>query len=70
VLRVTTLYAAAAAATAKYYGRYLALASGEVPGVRTGDQAAGLGLSGDVTVEALELLLEGGWPNTAGLLSA
>ena len=59
MLRVTTLYAASAAATAKYYGRYLALAPGEVPGVWTGDQAAGLGLSGDVTVEALELLLEG-----------
>jgi len=35
-LRVTTLYAASAAATAKYYGRYLALAPGEVPGVWTG----------------------------------
>jgi hypothetical protein len=54
VLRVTTLYAASAAATAKYYGRYLALAPGEVPGVWTGGQAAALGLTGDVTVEGLE----------------
>jgi hypothetical protein len=35
VLRVTTLYAASAAATPAYYGRYLALAPGEVPGVWT-----------------------------------
>ena len=49
VLRVTTFYAASAAATAAYYTRYLAEAPGEVPGVWTGDQAAGLGLSGDVS---------------------
>ena len=59
MLRVTTLYAASAAATAAYYTRYLAEAPGEVPGVWTGDQAAALGLSGEVSGEALELLLEG-----------
>lgn len=32
---------------------------GEVPGVWTGGQAAALGLSGEVSGEALELLLEG-----------
>ena len=68
MLRVTTLYAASAAATAEYYTRYLALAPGEVPGVWTGDQAAALGLSGDVTVEALELLLEGRDPTSGSPL--
>jgi conjugative relaxase-like TrwC/TraI family protein len=59
VLRVTTLYASSAAATAKYYAQYLARAPGEVDGVWTGAQADALGLSGSVGVEALELLLEG-----------
>jgi conjugative relaxase-like TrwC/TraI family protein len=59
MLRVTTLYASSAAATANYYARYLARAPGEVDGVWTGDQADALGLSGSVSVEALELLLEG-----------
>ena len=59
MLRVTTLYASSAAATAKYYARYLARAPGEVDGVWTGTQADALGLSGSVSVEALELLLEG-----------
>jgi hypothetical protein len=34
MLRVTTLYASSAAATAKYYAQYLARAPGEVDGVR------------------------------------
>ena len=59
MLRVTTLYASSAAATASYYTRYLARAPGEVDGVWTGTQADALGLSGSVSVEALELLLEG-----------
>ncbi len=59
MLRVTTLYASSATATAKYYTRYLARAPGEVDGVWTGNQADSLGLSGSVSVEALELLLEG-----------
>ena len=46
MLRVTTLYASSAAATAAYYTQYLAQAPGEVPGVWSGRQAAGLGLVG------------------------
>ncbi len=57
MLRVTTLHASSAAATAAYYAQYLTAAPGEVPGVWSGRQAAGLGLSGTVDVEALELLL-------------
>ncbi len=59
MLRVTTLYASSAAATAKYYAQYLARAPGEVDGVWTGTQADALGLRGSVNVDALELLLEG-----------
>ena len=59
MLRVTTLYTSSAAATANYYPRYLARAPGEVDGVWTGRQADALGLSGSVSGEALELLLEG-----------
>ena len=44
MLRVTTLYAATASATALYYTRYLTQADGEEPGIWTGRQAAGLGL--------------------------
>ncbi|MBA3289469.1 MAG: relaxase domain-containing protein [Acidimicrobiia bacterium] len=56
---MTTLFASSAAATAAYYAHYLTAAPGEVPGVWSGRQAAGLGLSGTVGVEALELLLSG-----------
>jgi conjugative relaxase-like TrwC/TraI family protein len=59
VLRVTTLYASSAVATANYYTRYLARAPGEVDGVWTGKQANALGLSGSVSGDGLELLLEG-----------
>ena len=59
MLRVTTLYAGSAAATAKYYTKYLTQAPGEQPGVWRGAQAAGLGLSGEVSTDALELLLSG-----------
>ena len=59
MLRVTTLYASTAAATANYYTQYLTQAPGEVAGVWTGDQAAALGLSGSVTAESLRALLEG-----------
>ena len=59
MLRVTTLHAASAAATARYYAEYLTAAPGEVPGVWCGRQADGLGLSGDVSVEQLEALLSG-----------
>ena len=59
MLRVTTLHASSAAASAAYYAQYLTQAPGEEPGVWTGRQAAGLGLSGVVSVEALQALLEG-----------
>jgi hypothetical protein len=68
VLRVTTLYASSAVATATYYTRYLAEAPGEVPGVWTGGQAAALGLSRDVSGNALELLLEGRDPTSGSPL--
>ena len=64
MLRVTTLYAGSAAATAKYYTRYLTQAPGEQPGRWTGAQAAGLGLAGEVSTDALELLLSGRDPLT------
>lgn len=59
MLRVTTLHASSSVATAAYYAQYLAAAPGEVPGVWCGRQATGLGLSGTVGVEELEMLLTG-----------
>jgi hypothetical protein len=59
MLRVTTLHASSAAATARYYAEYLTAAPGEVPGMWAGRQADGLGLTGDVTVEQLEATLLG-----------
>jgi conjugative relaxase-like TrwC/TraI family protein len=64
MLRVTTLYAGAAAATARYYTKYLMQAPGEEPGVWSGAQAAGLGLAGEVSTDALEQLLTGCDPLT------
>ncbi|MAT07043.1 MAG: hypothetical protein CL424_18570 [Acidimicrobiaceae bacterium] len=64
MLRVTTLYASSAAATAQYYTRYLTKVDGEEPGRWTGHQAGLLGLSGEVTTEQLEALLEGRDPTT------
>ena len=54
MLRVTTLYAASATATARYYTRYLAQAPGEEPGRWMGRQAEELGLSGEVDGDAME----------------
>ena len=68
MLRVTTLYAGSAAATAKYYTKYLTQAPGEQPGHWTGAQAAGLGLAGEVSTDALELLLSGRDPVTGSTL--
>jgi conjugative relaxase-like TrwC/TraI family protein len=59
MLRVTTLYASSAVATAAYYTRYLAGAPGEQPGVWCGQQATALGLSGRVSAGDLQALLEG-----------
>src|SRR5207344_1951713 len=64
MLRVTTLYASSASATALYYTRYLAASPGEEPGVWCGDQAIGLGLSGRVDVDDLRTLLEGRDPSS------
>ena len=64
MLRVTTLHASSAAATAAYYAQYLTAAPGEVPGVWSGRQAAGLGLSGAVDAATLELLLSGRDPTS------
>jgi conjugative relaxase-like TrwC/TraI family protein len=63
MLRVTTLYASSAAATAAYYTRYLADAPGEEPGRWLGCQADGLGLAGRVEADDLQLLLEGRHPS-------
>ena len=68
MLRVTTLYARSAAATARYYTRYLTQADGELPGRWTGRQADLIGLSGEVTTEALETLLEGRDPTSGSPL--
>ena len=58
MLRVTTIYASGAAASAEYYANYLAQAPGEVPGVWAGTQAADFGLDGDVSQDDLLALLE------------
>ncbi len=68
MIRVTTLFASGAGASAAYYTGYLTKADGELPGVWAGSQAAGLGLSGEVTTEALEALLSGYHPTTGMLL--
>jgi conjugative relaxase-like TrwC/TraI family protein len=59
MLRVTTLYASSAVATAAYYTRYLADAPGEGPGRWLGRQADQLGLAGRVEADDMQLLLEG-----------
>ena len=68
MMRVTTLYAGSAAATAKYYTQYLTQAPGEESGRWLGAQAAGLGLSGEVSTDALELLLSGSDPISGTVL--
>jgi hypothetical protein len=64
MLRVTTLHASSAAATAAYYTHYLAQAPGEEPGVWSGRQGAGLGLAGRVDADGLRALLEGRDPTS------
>ena len=68
MIRVTTLYASTASATAKYYAKYLTDAPEEVPGQWAGQQADLLGLNGVVSTEQLERLLGGHDPNTAASL--
>ena len=64
MLRVTTMYAASAVASAAYYTRYLADAPGEEPGHWRGRQADGLGLVGRVEADDLQRVLEGRDPSS------
>lgn len=64
MLRVRTIYASTAQSAAAYYTRYLTDAPGEVPGVWTGDQAVGLGLTGEVDGDDLLAVLEGRDPGS------
>lgn len=69
MLRVRTIYAASAGASAKYYTRYLA-EPGEEHGQWHGHQADGLGLGGRVETDQLEALLSGHDPITGTRLGA
>jgi conjugative relaxase-like TrwC/TraI family protein len=64
VLRVTTIHANTAGASARYYTRYLADDGPDAEGYWLGRQARGLGLSGTVSTDDLEALLSGHDPAT------
>jgi conjugative relaxase-like TrwC/TraI family protein len=64
VLRVTTIHANTAGASARYYTRYLADEGPDGEGYWLGRQADGLGLSGTVSTADLEALLSGHDPTT------
>ncbi len=68
MIRVTTVYAASAGASARYYTGYLTEPDGELPGRWSGRQASAFGLAGEVSTEALELLLSGRHPLTRQVL--
>ena len=68
MIRVTTIYAASAGASARYYTGYLTEPDGELPGRWTGRQASAFGLAGEVSTEALESLLLGRHPVTGQIL--
>lgn len=71
MLRVTTIYASSAGASARYYTRYLATDDhGEEDGQWLGGQAANLGLSGVVSTDDLEGLLSGHDPKTGTRLGS
>ena len=70
MLRVTTLYASSAVATAAYYTRYLADAPGEEPGRWLGRQADGLGLAGPGRGRRVAAPVGGSRPEPAGCRSA
>lgn len=59
MMRATPIRACSAAAAANYYTRYLTDAPGEVPGVWGGEQAASLGIAGEVDGDDLRAVLEG-----------
>mgnify|MGYP001802922807 CR=1 FL=1 len=58
MLRVTTIHACHAWASADYYAKSLTQAPSDVPGVWAGRQAGSLGLHGDVAHDDLLALLE------------
>jgi conjugative relaxase-like TrwC/TraI family protein len=64
VLRVTTIHASTAGASARYYTRYLTEEGPGGEGAWRGRQAEGLGLSGTVATDELEALLSGHDPGT------
>ncbi len=68
MIRVTTIYAASAGASARYYTGYLTEPDGELPGRWSGCQASAFGLAGEVSTEALESLLSGRHPITGQVL--
>jgi conjugative relaxase-like TrwC/TraI family protein len=70
VLRVTTIHANTAGASARYYTRYLADDGPEGEGRWLGRRAAGLGLSGALSTHDLEALLSGHDPTTGTRLGS
>ncbi len=64
MIRVTTLHASTASTTARYYTKYLAGESEEIPGQWTGRQADRFGLTRTVSTDDLERLLSGQDPVT------
>ncbi|MAT06410.1 MAG: hypothetical protein CL424_15335, partial [Acidimicrobiaceae bacterium] len=68
MIRVTTIYAASAGPSARYYTGYLTEPDGELPGRWMGRQASAFGLGGEVSTDALESLLSGRHPVTGQVL--
>lgn len=62
MLRVRTLYATSAQASARYYARYVEPTAGEQPGRWVGGLADEIGVAGKVEVDQLEALLSGHHP--------
>jgi conjugative relaxase-like TrwC/TraI family protein len=70
MLRVTTIHASSAGASAQYYTRYLADEGPEGDGRWRGREAEALGLAGRVSTDDLEALLSGRDPTTGVQLGA
>jgi conjugative relaxase-like TrwC/TraI family protein len=68
VLRVTTIHASSAAASARYYTAYLAGDGPDAEGRWAGQRAATLGLAGRVAAEDLEAVLSGRDPASGAVL--